>query len=151
MYQMLVKEVMRRDVVVTGPDRLIAEAADLMEQYNVRRLPVVDEDGCLQGIVTDDDVLEAETAESVLSNYDPDVNEDWVYVSDVMSRDVVTVSPETSLGELAGIFIRHKIGGVPVVEMGDENSRCRRVVGIITEMDIFRLLEAQWKAQVSVS
>ena len=44
----------------------MVDAAQIMEEFDVRRLPVVDEDDRLVGIVTDSDILEAETATSVL-------------------------------------------------------------------------------------
>ena len=50
-------------------------------------------------------------------------------VSDVMTRDVVTVAPETSLKEVARLLVEHRISGVPVVE-GD------RVVGVVSERDV---------------
>jgi acetoin utilization protein AcuB len=53
-------------------------------------------------------------------------------VAEVMSRNVVTVAPETPLTEAARLMATHSIGSLPVV---DDTAQ---IVGIITESDIFR-------------
>lgn len=50
--------------------------------------------------------------------------------AEVMTREVVTVRPDTSVGEIAGLLLDHKISAVPVI---DDN---RHVVGIVTEGDL---------------
>ena len=50
---------------------------------------------------------------------------------DIMTRDVITVRPTTTVEDIAHLLTKHRIGGVPVVD--DE----RRVVGIVTERDLF--------------
>ena len=99
------------------------------------------------GIITDSDVLEAETADSVLSAYEPDIDQEWLAVADIMTSDVVTIDPEATVGQLAQLFLDEKIGGVPVVvPMPDDPSRLQ-VVGIITEADVFRLIANAWAAE----
>jgi CBS domain-containing protein len=63
---------------------------------------------------------------------DPEVEKEWdgMNVEDVMTRDVVTVRPETSLKEVAGVLAGRKISGVPVVTEDGE------VVGVVSEADI---------------
>lgn len=55
---------------------------------------------------------------------------------DVMQREVVSVSPDTSLEELEEVFLRHRIGGAPVLEDG-------RVVGIVSRSDVVRQLQVE--------
>lgn len=143
MHRILVREIMSSPVVTVGPDQLAVDAAQLMEEFSIRRLPVVDEDNVLLGIVTDTDVLEAETAEHVMSSYEPDVEAEWLAVQDIMSDQVVTVNPECSVGELASILIQYKVGGVPVVELQGGKER---VIGIVTETDIFQMIVDAWQA-----
>ena len=88
----------------------------LMEENNVRRIIVIDPDGYMCGIVTDADVLEAETAESVVSPYDPGFDGEWLTVRDVMTADVIAIGPEASVGQLVEKLMETKIGGVPVVQ-----------------------------------
>ena len=56
-------------------------------------------------------------------------------VADVMTRRVITVKPETTIADAARRMLRHRIGGLPVVDEG------RRVVGVVTEGDILRRAE----------
>jgi len=65
-----VEDVASRDLVTIDPDEALDEALAVMEHHDVRRLPVVEEDGTLVGIVTHADVLrhvEAERAERVFA------------------------------------------------------------------------------------
>lgn len=57
-------------------------------------------------------------------------------VSDLMTKDVVTVSPEDSVGQVAMKMCKHDISGLPVAEGGDERGKGGKVVGLITEEDI---------------
>lgn len=143
-----VREIMSSPTFTINPEALATDAAELMEEHNVRRLPVIDSDGCLLGIVTDSDVLEAETAENVLSSYEPGIEEEWLEVKDVMTRDAITIGPDYTVGELAIRFMEHKVGGVPVVVPAktDDIEPCPlKVIGIVTETDIFRIIADAWR------
>ena len=144
MHRILVREIMSAPAVTIGPEQLAVDAAELMEEFSIRRLPVVNDDNVLLGIVTDTDVLEAETAEHVINSYEPDVEAEWLAVADIMSDEVVAVGPDCTVGELASIFIQHKVGGVPVVE---SLANKKQVVGIVTETDIFQMIVNAWQAE----
>ncbi len=152
MHRLHIRDVMISPAVTIGPEALAVDAAQLMEEFNVRRLPVVDDEECLVGIVTDADVLEAETAGSVFSSYEPGVEVEWLTVADIMTHEVITIGPEATIGELAITLIEHKIGGVPVVEQRQEgNTLCSlQVVGIVTETDIFSMIADAWRAEMAV-
>lgn len=149
MHRKPVREIMRTPVVSIHPDRLVADAAQVMEEYDVRRLPVVDEESGLVGIVTEGDVAEAESAGSVLSSYDPEASQTWLTVADIMTRSVITIAPDATIGQLAKLLLMHKIGGVPVTQPDGEDPRRMNVVGIVTEMDIFRMIAAAWEAEAA--
>jgi acetoin utilization protein AcuB len=140
---------MHTNVITIHPDDLVADAAQRMEEYRIRRLPVVDEHECLVGIVTDSDVREAETADSVRSNYEPGVEAEWLTVADVMTPDVVTIDVNASVGELAATLARHKVGGVPVVQASQRFPKQVHLVGIVTETDIFNHIAAAWRAELA--
>ena len=124
---MLVRDRMSRPAVTVRQDADFQKALALMQEKKLRRLPVVDDDGQLVGIIVERDLLVA--AMRYLQSR--------VEVGDVMSRNVVTVGPDTDLNEVARTMLERKIGGLPVVEHG-------RLVGIITESDIFkRFVELQ--------
>ncbi len=131
---MLIKDRMTTKVVTVSPDTDVEQAYNLMKTHGIRRLPVVDEEGTLIGIVTDRDVRQ------VLIPWKSSKKDKEFYylasevpVSDVMTEDVITIRPHTDVAEAARIIYKHKIGGLPVV---DEH---RKVVGIITEMDLLAM------------
>ena len=149
MHRIPVKEIMQLDVITVTPQELVVDADEIMEEFGIRRLPVVDDEGFLIGIVTDTDVLEAEAADSVVSSYDPAAAHDWLTVGDIMSPNVITLTPEATVGELAQLLLREKIGGVPVVAPGADVAGRPRMVGIVTESDIFKLLAQAWAGETA--
>ncbi len=147
MHRIPVRQIMQTTVVSVHPNALIADAAQLMEDFNVRRLPVVDDEDHLVGIVTDSDIREAEMAGSVMSTYEPGVDVEWLTVADIMTPEVITIGPDATVGELAAILAEHKVGGVPVVVPDAAAPKYVHVVGIVTEVDIFSMIAAAWKAE----
>src|SRR5687767_11458129 len=87
MHQIPIREIMKTQLITIRPEQLVADAAQLLREFNIRRLPVVDADGYLVGIVTDSDVREAESADSLLSNYAtvyaPVREEEWLTIADI--------------------------------------------------------------------
>jgi len=65
-----------------------------------------------------------------------------MFIKDMMTRDVITVSPDTSLKEVGQMLKEKRISGVPVVDSTE------RIVGIITITDILRLLEEIYQWQI---
>jgi CBS domain-containing protein len=109
-----------------------------MMQLGIRRLPVVT-DGHLVGIVTLGDLREARPSPATsLSIYELNYLLAQLTVGQVMTHNPYTVRQDTPIQEAARIMLDHKIGGLPVVEDDD------KVVGIITESDIFRMLISEW-------
>lgn len=147
MHHVLISQIMQRSVITIQPTALAVDAAQLMAEFTIRRLPVVDEQACLVGIVTDTDVLEAETADQVLNTYEPGAETKWLSVGDIMTREVITITPDATLGELAQRLMEHKVGGLPVVETDPQHCDQQRLVGIVTETDIFRLIAEAWQAE----
>lgn len=146
MHRRLVNEIMSAPVITIGPDALAVDAAGLMERNNVRRIIVIDSEGYICGIVTDADILEAETAESVVSPYDPGFDEEWLAVRDVMTAEVISIGPDASLGQLVEKLMETKIGGLPVVRPAGPRGARLLPIGIVTETDIFRLISEAWRA-----
>jgi acetoin utilization protein AcuB len=127
---MFVRDCMTCDPVTVRPESDPLAAVALLKCGHFRRLPVVDAAGRLVGIVTQNDL------EVFLSRAgSPGVIKRQHRVDQVMSHDVATVRPDCPLEEAARLMVERKIGGLPVVESG-------RVVGIITETDIFRQFAA---------
>lgn len=129
---MFVGERMSRPVVTIPPDMPVPDALKLMQRESIRRLPVV-EDGKLVGIVSDKDLLNASPSQATtLSVWELNYLMGKLGVDEVMTKDVVTVNEDTPIEEAARIMADNKIGGLPVMQGG-------KVVGIITETDLFRI------------
>ena len=122
--------------IVVAPTLTLAQAQQLMQLRHVRRLPVV-KDGRLVGIVTWGDLRAAgPSAASTLSVYEWRALLEQATVAECMTRDPIAVAPDAPVLYAARQMLLHKISGLPVVETG-------RVVGVITESDLFRLLIAE--------
>ncbi|HFC10156.1 MAG TPA: CBS domain-containing protein [Chloroflexi bacterium] len=131
---MLVGDRMSHPVITIPPDMPVVDALNLMRVEHIRRTPVVDEKGKLVGIVSDKDLLNASpSAATTLSVWEINYLLSKINVGDVMTKDVVTITEDTPIEEAARIMADNKIGGLPVVRDG-------KVVGIITETDLFKIL-----------
>ncbi len=135
----LVKDWMSRDVVTAPPTLGLLESDALMRKHNIRRLPVV-ENGRLIGIVTIGDIRGAKpSAATSLTAWELNYLLSNLTVGEVMSQPAQTISPEATIGEAADIMLTRKISGLPVVDSSD------KIVGIITESDIFRMVVHNWR------
>lgn len=129
---MLVGERMSHPVISIPPDLPIVDALNLMKREKIRRTPVVKE-GKLLGIVSDKDLLNASPSPATsLSVWEMNYLLSKITVKDVMTKKVLTVSEDTPIEEAARIMADNKIGGLPVM-------REDRIVGIITETDLFKI------------
>jgi acetoin utilization protein AcuB len=131
---MLVRERMTPNPIVVYPDTSFEDALQLLREKKIRRLPVVDKQGALVGIVVERDLLYASPSPATsLSVFEVHYLLSKLQVKDVMTRRVLTVGEDCPLEEAARIMVDHKIGSLPIV-------RDRGVIGIITETDIFRVM-----------
>lgn len=147
MHRIRVHQIMHTPVITIHPEALAADAAELMKVRKLRRVPVVDENGYLVGIVTDADVREAEAAESIYSHLEPGIEEEWLAIADIMTRDVITIQPDATVGQLVMLMIKHKIGGIPVVQPHAAFPNRLELVGIVTETDIFEMIAEAWRQE----
>jgi len=130
---MLVRERMSRNPVTVQHDVSITEALKVMRENQVRRLPVLDDEGGMVGIVSEKDLLYASPSPATsLSIYELHYMLTHLKVSELMTAEVRSVAPDVPLEEAARIMADNKLGGLPVMESG-------RLVGIITETDIFKV------------
>jgi acetoin utilization protein AcuB len=129
---MFVGERMSRPVISVSPDASINDVLAMFKREHIRRAPVI-KDGKLVGIVSERDLLNASPSSvTTLSVWELNYLISKVKTKDVMTRKIITVNKETPIEEAARIMADKKIGGLPVVD-GD------RVVGMITETDLFKI------------
>jgi len=131
---MLIYKRMSRPVLTITPDVPVQDALVRMRKDKVRRYPVVDKRGKMIGIVTQTDLQNASPSEATtLSVWEVNYLLSKITVERVMTKDVITICPTCTIEEAARIMADNKIGGLPVVD--DE-----KLVGIITETDLFKIL-----------
>jgi len=136
---MKVRDIMTTDPLSVRGDTLLKEAARIMVRHRVSGLPVIDEDGRLVGIVTEDDFLRREASRdrpdrpSLLDALFGDPARSTPVaerVAEVMTEKVVTIGPNASIGAAARLMAARNVNRLPVV--GDGGA----VDGIVSRADI---------------
>ncbi len=118
-----------REVIITGQDATVIEAARLMRQHHVGDLVVVEkrgEENMAVGIVTDHDLVIEVLAQ--------EVSPDSVTIKDVMNRDLVTVSEDETLLDTLALMQRRGVRRVLV------NNRHEGLEGILSADDALELI-----------
>jgi CBS domain-containing protein len=143
---MKAKDVMSSPVIGTRPESTVGEVAALLYERQISALPVL-QDGRLVGIVSEADLLhryEIGTEEAREGSWwsrllatdrsiETYIRSHARRVADIMTREVVTVTPEATLAEVAALFEARRVKRVPVVEAG-------QVVGMVSRADLVRAL-----------
>ena len=143
---MRVEEIMTKDVITVAPKTSIHEAARLMADHGVSGLPVVEEDGSVVGIVSEGDLIIRQKArermpwwrlffhdsERLAREYQ---KAHGMTAGEVMTRSLITVSPDLPIESVALILDQHRIRRVPVVADG-------QLVGIMSRGDLVKALAA---------
>jgi CBS domain-containing protein len=143
---MKASDIMVPDVITVGPDTSIQEVAEILLARRISGMPVISSSGKLVGIVSEGDLLRREEAgtehtrswwlkllmgrETLAAEF---VKEHARRVRDVMTRDVISVSPDTPATEIASILERNRIKRVPVVKDG-------KLVGIVSRANLVQAL-----------
>ncbi len=128
---MFVKYWMRSNLITVGADTLVIDAKKIMREHKIRRLPVMKGDQMV-GIVTLSGLREAQPSKATgLSIHELNYLLAKMTVGEIMTRELVTCTPDMTLEKAAVLGFEKGIGGMPVVEKG-------KLIGIITESDIYR-------------
>jgi acetoin utilization protein AcuB len=144
MRQFQVRDWMTANPVTITPKTTLPDAYKLMKEFRIRRLPVV-EHGDLVGMVSWGDVREASASDaSSLSVWELNYLLSKLTVESIMSKKIVAIGPNETIQDAARLMLQHKISGLPVVETG-------KIVGVVTESDIFRMIVQQWEQETKVS
>jgi CBS domain-containing protein len=149
---MKARDVMVSPVVTTNPSASVREVAQTLLKHRISAVPVIDDAGKLVGIVSEGDLMRRvdlgterhrswwlaalfAEEEVLAAEY---VKQHSKKVSDVMTKRLVTASPDTPLGEIAGLLERHSIKRVPIVADG-------AVVGIVSRANLIQALAGDRK------
>lgn len=141
------RDLMTRDVMTVGPSTTIEELARVLMERKISGVPVVDDKGDLIGVVTENDLISRNKRlhiPTVVRLFDafimlgsPGKIENEIKkiaattVADIYTRDIITVTEETSIEDIATIMSEKKVHLVPVVEG-------RKIKGVIGKMDLIK-------------
>ena len=137
-----VRDYMTADPATLTPEARLLDAVLTIRRLGIRHLPVIS-DGKLVGLLTERDVNRF--APSILRSSQDEYNEvfEQTLVRTVMTKNLTTVTPDTSLAEAVGLMLNSKLGCLPVVEND-------RVVGILAATDILRFADGILAGTVKV-
>ena len=122
---MKTEEVMTTRVITVTENETKQQAARLLSQHRISGLPVVNADNVVVGVVTEYDVISKEG---------PTVRE-------IMTRGVISVTPDTDLDEVRYILVHERIKRLPVIDQG-------RLLGIVSRADLVREVAVGWMCPV---
>jgi acetoin utilization protein AcuB len=130
---MLVRKKMKKDLVTITKDERMTVAKKILQEKNIRHLHVVDGKKLI-GLVTSMDIRKAEASPATsLEIRELHYLLDKIKVNEIMTRNVLTISPDTSIEEATTLLHDNKIGCLPVVENGE-------LIGMLTENDVMEIL-----------
>lgn len=141
-------EIMTRSVVAIPAEATLREAAETLALRRISGAPVLDEAGIVVGIITESDLMNEAKKRSAIPHsapfglfIAPEAALQRIYhdgasllVREIMTKDVLTVTGDTSLRIVADTMTKKRINRVPVVDSD------RKLVGIITREDVLRAL-----------
>lgn len=143
---MKAKDIMTATVILIPQVATVAEATELMLAHQVSALPVTDADGKLAGLISEGDLMQRIHDQDGprrswwldLFRHAGETAQDFVKarshkVSDVMTRDVISVDEDTSVGMIARLLEMHRIKRVPVTREGT-------IVGIVSRSNLLHAL-----------
>ena len=146
---MKTKDIMTKEVITVKPEMTIEELARLFTKHDISGAPVVDEAGGLIGIVTENDLIKMEQRlhiPTIITIFDAVIylgsskkfEEDLkrmaaTKVSDIYKKDVVTITENTTIEEVATIMCEKDIHHLPVVKKG-------KLMGIVGKKDVVRAI-----------
>ena len=125
---------MQTKLITVSSDTPVLKAREIMDTHKISHLPVTDGRARLLGIVTDRDLKEAwASPASTLSVYELTYVLQKLTIESIMTKNVITATPDMTIERAARIIHDHKIGALPVI-------KDHKVIGIITITDLMKVL-----------
>jgi CBS-domain-containing membrane protein len=147
---MKIKDLMTVNVITVSLSTTINEVAEILYKHHFTGVPVVDEKGIVRGVIAERDFI-ASDSKIYLPTYIKLLTEmDYIKgdklrlpkdvqkiinatAGDIMNKNVVTISPEVDIDELAELFARKRVNPIPVVD-GQQ-----KLLGIVSRSDLIKL------------
>ena len=131
---MIIADRMKKNPATATPDMSISDASAKMKAEKVHRLPVLDDDRRLVGVISEKDImLAAPSPASTLSAYEINYLLSKLKVKNIMSRNPVTITKDTTVEEAVRLMVENDLSCLPVMENNF-------LVGIISKSDMFKIL-----------
>ena len=154
---MLVREIMTTEVVSVRRDTSVNDIAKLMRERDISGIPVVDESNHVVGIVTELDMIVRNTRLELpafiqildLARIPLELPGHYrdrlrhmlgAQAADIMTEQVITISPEAEVQDLAELMVKRRFNPVPVVENGV-------LVGIVSRADLIRMMARELESE----
>ena len=149
MDELTVGDIMQTEVITVGPGTTARELANILAEHGISGVPVVDEENRVVGMVSEADII-VQDAELHFPYYIP-LLDSVIYlqsfhkfeerlqkmfgsqVKDLMSKEVIAISPDASVRDAATLMTDRKINRLPVVAEG-------KLAGIVTRHDIVQAI-----------
>src|SRR5712671_2214411 len=122
---MKAEDVMTTRVITVTENQTRQQAARLLSQHRISGLPVVNAEGVVVGVVTEYDIISKEGQT----------------VGEIMTRGVISITPDTDLEEVSHILVNERIKRLPVLDQG-------RLLGIVSRADLVREVAQRWVCYV---
>lgn len=122
---MHVRDMMTINVITVREEQTVEDGARLLAQHRISGLPVVNADNRVVGLVSELDLL----------------SKPGKTIADVMTRNVISVSPDTEADHVRDIFTSRRIRRVPVIEHD-------QLVGIVSRADLVKQMAMRWVCHV---
>jgi CBS domain-containing protein len=142
-----VKDIMTTDIITVKENSKIRELVNVFAENEIYGVPVLDEEDFVIGVVSSIDILKKEESENFYSKsflFDFNINlfEDSRFfdkpVSSIMTKELITVTPDDTIEEMARIMYENKIHRVLVIKYD-------KLIGIVSTFDLLKLLAAKNK------
>ena len=127
---MLAKDLMSTEVFALSPETTVGEALEALVHKNISGAPVVDAAGKIFGVLTEEDLMLYYEYPGEF-HFGTKLKDARVQGAGLVTRALISVSPETTAEEIATLFIGRKIKRVPVVSAG-------RILGIVSRRDLLK-------------
>jgi CBS domain-containing protein len=126
----------RKDVFSIQEDTTVHDAARYLREHKVRSVGVLDGSGHLAGVVSQSDISDKVAAENKCPA--------WMRISEIMTRDLVTVGPEVPLDECLRLMEKHSVFHLVVLEESG------RFLGMISVADLLQVIASDEKARADM-
>lgn len=131
-----VSQIMSKKLITLNPTQSLYDAEKLFKEYNIRHIPVTEGDHLL-GVLSYSDLLKISYADLNENEEISSVVYDMYSIPQVMAKDLITVTTETSIKEVAEILSRQSFHSIPVLEDG-------KLKGLVTTTDLINYLLEQY-------